>query len=84
MRLEYVGTILLQVMNTAKSPLPTVEEVLESVANAKVFSKLDFQQAFLQLPLNENSKQYTTINTSEGLYRFNYLPFEVASSPAIF
>ena len=73
-----------KVMNTVKYPLPTVEEVLGSVANAKVFSKLDFQQAFLQLPLDENSKQYTTINTSEGLYRFNYLPFGVASSPAIF
>ena len=71
-------------INTVKYPLLTVEEVLRSVANAKVFSKLAYQQEFLHLPLDKNSKQYATINPSEGLFRFNYLPFGVASSPAIF
>ena len=39
---------------------------------------------FLQLPLDDASKDYTTINTSEGLYRYNYLPFCLCSYPGIF
>ena len=40
--------------------------------------------AYLQLPLDEASKQYTTINTHEGLFQYNWLPFGVSSAPAIF
>ena len=61
-----------------------VEDVLGLVGNAKVFSKIDLETAYLQLPLDENSKNYTTINTCEGLYRYNYLPFGISSSPGIF
>ena len=34
--------------------------------------------------LDEESKQYVTINTHLGLYRYTRLPFGVAASPAIF
>ena len=54
------------------------------MGNPKIFSKLDLHTAYLQLPLDDASKEYTTINTTEGLYVYNYLPFGVASSPAIF
>ena len=34
--------------------------------------------------MDEESKQYVTINTHLGLYRYTRLPFGVAASPAIF
>ena len=71
-------------MRCVKYPLPTVEEVIARVGNAKVFSKIDLENAYLQLPLDDQSKKYTTINTSEGLYQYNYLPFGISSSPGIF
>ena len=37
-----------------------------------------------RFPLDEDSKEYTTINTHKGLYRYNHLPFGVASAPSIF
>ena len=40
--------------------------------------------AYLQLPLAEESKKYVTINTHRGLFQFNRLPYGVASAPAIF
>ena len=40
--------------------------------------------AYLQLPLDPESKQYVTINTQKGLFQYNRLPFGVASAPAIF
>jgi len=49
-----------------------------------VFSKLDLANAYLQLALDEDSKKFVTISTQKGLYRYNRLPFGVASAPAIF
>eukprot|EP00731_Ephydatia_muelleri_P017266 Em0010g364a len=67
-----------------KYPLPRIEDILSSLGNAKVFSKLDLANAYLQLPLEEESKEYVTISTHQGLYRYNRLPFGVSSAPAIF
>ncbi|UYV66882.1 K02A2.6-like [Cordylochernes scorpioides] len=39
--------------------------------------------AYLQLELDENSKEMAVINTHKGLYRYNRLPFGIASAPAI-
>ena len=33
--------------------------------------------------VDENSKEFLTINTHKGLYRYNRLPYGVASSPGI-
>ena len=41
-------------------------------------------QAYLQLPLDEASRKYVTINTQKGLYQYTRLPFGVASAPSIF
>ena len=38
----------------------------------------------MELPLDDESKVLTTINTTEGLFQFNYLPFGISSSPGIF
>ena len=65
-------------------PLPRVEELFARLAGGKQFSRLDLSQAYLQLPLDEKSKEYVTINTHKGLYRYNRLPFGVSSAPGIF
>ena len=71
-------------LKVVRYPLPSIDDIIAQVGNARVFSKIDLANAFLQLPLDTQSKEYTTINTSEGLYRFNYLPFGLCSSPGIF
>ena len=49
-----------------------------------MFFKMDLASAYLQIPLNEESKQSITINTHKGLFCYNWLPFGVASVPTIF
>ena len=71
-------------LEPVNASLVSVDEVISQVGGAKYFSKIDLSQAFLQLPLNESSKQYTTINTHEGLFHYNYLCFGLRSSPGIF
>ncbi len=65
-------------------PLPNPEELFASLAGGKRFSKIDLSQAYQQMPLQEESRVYTTINTHQGLYRYTRLPFGIASAPAIF
>ena len=65
-------------------PLPRVEELLANLAGGKRFSKLDMSQAYLQLPLDDESKELVTVNTHKGLFQYNRLPFGIASAPAIF
>ena len=64
-------------------PLPRVEDVFATLSGGKKFSKLDLRQAYLQMPVEEKSKEYLTVNTHKGLYRYNRLAFGVASAPAV-
>ena len=73
-----------QALAVEEYPLPTPEELFSTLAGGKLFSKLDLSQAYLQLPVEEASKPYLTINTHKGLYAYNRLPFGVASAPMIF
>ena len=65
-------------------PLPSIDDLYANIAGGKVFSKIDLSNAYLQIPLDEESKPLTTINTHRGLFQYNRLPFGIASSPGIF
>ena len=43
-----------------KHPVPTVEETLQQISEAKVFSKLDLNMAFHQIELHPDSRDITT------------------------
>ena len=49
-----------------------------------MFSTLDLSNAYLQMPLDEELKNLTTMNTSRGLFKYNRLCFGIAATPAIF
>ena len=65
-------------------PLPKVDELFATLVGGKMFSKLDLQQVYLQVMLEDSSKQYMTINTHRGLFQYNRPPFGVLSAPRIF
>ena len=67
-----------------KYPIPRIEELFATLAGGKTFTKLDLSHAYLQVPLDDESRQYLTINTHKGLFEYTRLPFGVASAPAIF
>ena len=65
-------------------PLPTVDETLAQLAGATVFSKLDANCGFWQIPLDEMSRPLITFITSFGRFWFNKLPFGICSAPECF
>lgn len=65
-------------------PLPLPEDIFATLNGGRVFSQLDFADAYLQIEMEEEDKELLTINTHRGLYRYNRLPFGVKSAPGIF
>lgn len=65
-------------------PLPQTEELLNSLAGAQRFSKLDLASAYHQLPLSLESRDLTTFITHDGLFRFKRVCFGLASAPSAF
>ena len=65
-------------------PLRTVDETLGQLTGAAVFSKLDANSGFWQIPLHTESCLLTTFITLFDRYCFNKLPFGISSAPEHF
>lgn len=65
-------------------PIPKVDTVLAQLAGATVFSKIDANSGFWQIPLATESHPLTTFITPYGRYFFNKLPFRISCAPELF
>ena len=65
-------------------PPPRLQDMIAKLAGGKKFSNIGLRPAYLQLPLDAARKDFTTFNTSQGLFRYNCLLFGISSAPAIF
>jgi hypothetical protein len=65
-------------------PMATVESSLAAIDNAKVFSKIDANSGFWQIPLSPESSRLTTFLTHEGRFHYLRLPQGLCSAPEIF
>ena len=65
-------------------PLPRIDDLLDALGKAKVFSALDMRAGFHQVPLDETSKELTAFTTKYGTYHYNMLPMGLVNSPATF
>ena len=68
------------VLKADQNPIPKPEVIFASLAGGKLYTTLDLSQAYQQLMLDKESKELVTIGTHLGLFRYNRLPFGVASA----
>ena len=64
--------------------MPTVDESLAKLSEGKVFSKLDANSGFWQVPMRTESRHLTTFITPIGRFCFDRLPFGISSAPKHF
>ena len=64
--------------------LPTFDDVLPKLHDAKLFSKVDVQEAYWHVRLDEESSKLTTMITPSGRYRWARLPFGLKVSSELF
>lgn len=64
--------------------MPTINEVLNTIAGGALFTKLDLQQAYQQLVVDDDTAELMTINTHKGLFKVNRLAFGISAAPRLF
>ena len=69
-----------EAIQRVRHPIPTVDELLQSMNGSTVFSKLDLKWGYHQIELDPGSRDITTFATSSGLFRYKRLFFGVNSA----
>ena len=65
--------------------LPRISETLESLAGVAHYLTFDLNSGFWQVPMDEESKQYTAFTLgSMGLYKCESMPFRLCNAPSTF
>ncbi|GFW15605.1 retrovirus-related Pol polyprotein from transposon 412 [Trichonephila clavipes] len=62
-----------------KFPLPIIEDVLDTLQEAKVYSTLDLRNGFFHVDVDEDCRKYTSFIVPDGKFEFNKVPFGLST-----
>ena len=65
-------------------PLPVIDDILPDLGKARVFSKADLKDGFLQIELDDESSRLTTFQTPWGRHRWLRMPYGISPAPEYF
>ncbi len=75
-------------LNTVTIPepflMPTIESIIAKLGSSTILSKLDLLKGFYQVPMEQESKQYTAFCCAHGKFQFRVMPFGLWNAPATF
>jgi len=65
-------------------PLPRIDELLDKLVAARVFTSLDLAQGYHQFAVDPTDVPKTAFKTPMGLFEYTVLPFGLTNAPATF
>ena len=61
-----------------------IEDLLDRLQDATVFSTIDLKNDFFKVPVAKDSRRYTSFVTHKGKFQFRVAPFGLCLSPFVF
>ena len=65
-------------------PLPNMNDLINKIAEYKIFSTIDLKSAYHQIEIKQSDRPFTAFEADGGLYQFCRLPFGVTNGVSCF
>ncbi len=65
-------------------PLPLIQELVDKVQDAQLFTKMDMCAGYNNIRFREGDKEKATFKTNMGLFEPTVMPFRLRNAPAVF